>query len=274
MQPTEKRGVSTAMHYKTLRPDNFAPPLLHMEMGLVNQVWENFESWVDDHVEMIPIDEKAVRLAVVDAKVKVDRAADEKETAKRTIGVEIRQNKAEIIRLKCELQRTGITIDIRQEFNARTALLTAIVKEKQSIEKRIQETFKVAQETLKQSKKRLEELKTARGKPHSSIAANVKLTLAKFLISRTSYHGGDFNGVCCWRLVHSARDIIQEIKPVLVQKKEDSCEERSIDKKIETVENTLGLVEAAFSYLYLFYATEDEKKSPTSCKYSHALLEK
>jgi hypothetical protein len=42
-------------------------------------------------------------------KVKVDRAADEKETAKKTIGVEIRQSKEEIIRLKHELQRTGIT---------------------------------------------------------------------------------------------------------------------------------------------------------------------
>jgi len=129
MQPTEKRRVSTAMHYKTLGPDNFAPPLLHMEMGLINQVWEDFETWVDDHVKMIPIDEKAARLAVVDAKIKVDRAADEKETAKKTISVEIRQKEAEIIRLKRELQRTGIIIEIRQEFNARTALLTAIVKE-------------------------------------------------------------------------------------------------------------------------------------------------
>jgi hypothetical protein len=66
IQPTEKRGVSTAMHYKTFGPDNFAPPLLHMEMGLINQAWEDFDTWVDDHVEMIPIDEKAVRLAVVD----------------------------------------------------------------------------------------------------------------------------------------------------------------------------------------------------------------
>jgi len=51
MLPTQKKGVATAMHYKTLGPDHFVPPLLHMEMGLVNQVWDNFESWVDDVVE-------------------------------------------------------------------------------------------------------------------------------------------------------------------------------------------------------------------------------
>jgi hypothetical protein len=112
----------------------------------------------------------------------------------------------------------------------------------------------------------LAELKTTRGKPHSSIAANVELTLAKFLISCTSYHGDDFNGICCRRLVHSAKDIIQEIKTVLVQKKEDSCKERNIDEKMETVENTLGLIDAAFSYLNLLYPTEVEKKAQQDVK--------
>ena len=41
-------------------------------------------------------------------KVKVDRAADEKETAKKTIGVEIRQNKEEIIRLNASLMQFQI----------------------------------------------------------------------------------------------------------------------------------------------------------------------
>jgi hypothetical protein len=29
---------------QSLTPDNFAPPLLHMEMGLVIQVWEDFQT--------------------------------------------------------------------------------------------------------------------------------------------------------------------------------------------------------------------------------------
>jgi hypothetical protein len=47
------------MHYKTLDPEHFVPPLLPMEMGLVNQVWEDFESWVYADVENIPVDKKA-----------------------------------------------------------------------------------------------------------------------------------------------------------------------------------------------------------------------
>jgi hypothetical protein len=45
-----------------------------MEMGLVNQVWTDFETWVDDKVEMLPLDEKAAREAVLEAKEKLDEA--------------------------------------------------------------------------------------------------------------------------------------------------------------------------------------------------------
>lgn len=67
LQATEKKGVSSAMHYKSLAPSNFVPPLLHMEIGMVNQAWENFVNWVDDVVEKIPEDENIARTAVVDA---------------------------------------------------------------------------------------------------------------------------------------------------------------------------------------------------------------
>jgi hypothetical protein len=108
--------------------------------------------------------------------------------------------------------------------------------------------------------KKLEELKAARGKPESSIIANVELTLAKFLVSHAAYHGGDFNGVCCRRLVRNAKVITEEIKPILVSKKESCCEETEIDKKMDTVENTLGLLDAAFSYLNLLHPTDEEKQ--------------
>ena len=46
------------MHYKSLGPENFVPPLLHMEIGMVNQVWEDMEGWIDDEVEVVPEDER------------------------------------------------------------------------------------------------------------------------------------------------------------------------------------------------------------------------
>jgi hypothetical protein len=58
LQPIEKKGVSCAVHYRSLTPNNSVPPLLHMEIGMVNQAWEDLMTWIDDVVEKIPLDEK------------------------------------------------------------------------------------------------------------------------------------------------------------------------------------------------------------------------
>jgi len=60
--------------------------------------------------------------------------------------------------------------------------------------------------------------------------------------------------------VRNAKDIIEEIKPILVSKRESCYEETEIEGKINTVENALGLLDAAFSYLNLLHPTDDEKQ--------------
>jgi hypothetical protein len=135
MQPTERKGVTCNLHYKTLTPDNFVPPLLHMEMGLVNQDWDDVGTWIDDEVERIPIDEKTARKSVLDAKERLDTAFKEKEDAKKTICIEIKQKNAEVKLLKRELKKKGIADDKRQELHARLALLSAIIMEQQVTEK-------------------------------------------------------------------------------------------------------------------------------------------
>jgi hypothetical protein len=41
------------MYYKSIGPENFVPRLLHMEMGLVNQIWYVFEDWIDNFIEIL-----------------------------------------------------------------------------------------------------------------------------------------------------------------------------------------------------------------------------
>jgi hypothetical protein len=42
------------MHYKSLTPKNFVPPLLHLEIGMVSLVWDSFENWIDNIAKMVP----------------------------------------------------------------------------------------------------------------------------------------------------------------------------------------------------------------------------
>ena len=125
MQPNERKGVSCAMHYKSLTPDNFVPPLLHMEMGMVNQVWEDFENWIDDKVELIPIEEKLVRTTLDESRERLRIASSEKDDAKKNISIELKQTNAEIKALKRQVKIRGIAADAQQELQARVTLLTA-----------------------------------------------------------------------------------------------------------------------------------------------------
>jgi hypothetical protein len=75
-------------------------------------------------------------------------------------------------------------------------------------------------------------LKVARGKPETSGVVDLELTLVNYKVLCAAYHVGDFNGVHCQRIVQSAKPIGDEIRPILVSKRECSCVEINIDKKL------------------------------------------
>jgi hypothetical protein len=50
------------------------PPLLHMEIGMVNHAWDDFEQWIDDAVEMVPPHEQDARKLVVATKQNLEAA--------------------------------------------------------------------------------------------------------------------------------------------------------------------------------------------------------
>lgn len=117
LKPVDKKGVSTAMHYAGIGPEHFVPPLLHMEMGMVNQAWYQFEQWIDDEVELLPPHEKEARKFIAVAKDKLEEAAREKNEAEKTINIEIREKNGEIRLLKSELRRKTLENSRRQELN-------------------------------------------------------------------------------------------------------------------------------------------------------------
>jgi hypothetical protein len=61
LKPTNKKGVSTKMHYKGISPENFVLLLLHMEMGMGNQAWDQFEEWFNVVVEVVPCTKKRLK---------------------------------------------------------------------------------------------------------------------------------------------------------------------------------------------------------------------
>ena len=88
----------------------------------------------------------------------------------------------------------------------------------------------------------------------------IELILQKHNASRAAYHGGDFNGVSCRRIVGNSEDIVQEIKNILLMKKDARCADEMINEKMQQLELTLGLLDAAFYYLNIPHPTAEEKE--------------
>ncbi len=103
LKPTDRKGVTCERHYKCLGTQNFVPPLLHLEIGMVNQAWEDFEKWVDDVVEVVPPAEKDARKEVIDSRKNLAMAMDKKKETDVTINIEIREKSGEANVIKAEL---------------------------------------------------------------------------------------------------------------------------------------------------------------------------
>jgi hypothetical protein len=139
-------------------------------------------------------------------------------------------------------------------------LLEALLTELKNQYRTSKEKVKECQTAHSELKKKLSDLKAERGKPEASIVAEVELYLETLKITRASYHGGDYNGVCCRRLVGNSKIISDEVRKILITKKNELCEDTTIDKKMDEVEQLLGLLDAAFAYLNTFYPNDLEKQ--------------
>ena len=153
-----------------------------------------------------------------------------------------------------------LTIERRQELHSRLTLLDSFIEEQKLCLKSCKGKVKMAQAEHAKCKVNLETYRVQRGKPEASILTEVEQLLESFKISSAAYHGGEFNGVCCRRLVANAKVITDEVRGILFRKKDESCETDEIQSKIDALEALLGLIDAAFAYLNIDHPTEDEKK--------------
>jgi len=260
MKPMDRKGVVTNRHYSCLGPKHFVPPLLHLEIGMVNQCWESFEQWVDDIVEIVPPSEKEARKELTDAKNKLAQAADEQRHCEATINVELREKSGAAQLIKNQLRRKGLVDTHRNELNMQLTLLATSINNLKDQMKACKENVKKSQVNISALKKIVATCREERGKPEASISADIETVLEKYKVSRAAYHGGDYNGVSCRRIVGNSSDIMQDITSVLQAKKDNSCSADEINEKMQQLDLTLGLLDAAFYYLNIPHPNNEEKE--------------
>ena len=160
------------MHYTSLTPQDFVPPLLHMEIGMVNQVWDHLEQWIDNVVEMVPPHEQEARKKLKEVAEQLAIALSEREEKEKNNNIEKREKSAEVKLLKSELRKSKDDTE-RNELSTRIILLEALVTHLKNDYQISKEKVKEYQAELSLYKKKVVELKAERGKPEASIVAEI-----------------------------------------------------------------------------------------------------
>jgi hypothetical protein len=205
------------------------------------------------------LQEKDASKNLKDALKNFESAKAEKTESEKTTNIEIREKIAEVKTLKSALRRRGISNEEREEKNTRLTLFQTFINEQKEGLKSLKENFKKIPEKTIECRKALEMLQAERGKPESSLIADVELLLYRHHIEREAYHRGDFNGVCCRRVVGNAAVLVNEVRTIMKVKKDENCEDSTVDEKLDELEMTSGLLDAAFAHLNVSYPTDPEK---------------
>jgi flagellar biosynthesis chaperone FliJ len=194
LKPMDRKGVLTERHYNCLGPENFVPPLLHLEIGMVNQCRESFEEWVDEVTEIVQPIEKDARKQVEAAKNLLAEAADDKKRCEATINVELREKSGAATLIRSQLWRKNMDAAHREELTMQLTLLDTAITELKNQVKAKKENVKKCQENFSVCKKKVATCREERGKPEASISADIEMVLEKYKASCAANHGGDYNG--------------------------------------------------------------------------------
>ena len=63
------KEVKMTMHYRVILPSLYVIPLLHVEIGLVNKLWDKFIEWNKNNVENVESDKIQVKIFGAHSKV-------------------------------------------------------------------------------------------------------------------------------------------------------------------------------------------------------------
>jgi chromosome segregation ATPase len=96
----------------------------------------------------------------------------------------------------------------------------------------------------------LSKLKNRNNQPHS-FKQRMEQVHRKLKILCENYHGGKFNAVMCQKIMEEAKALIEDLKSLLLDLREQGGEftvsAESVETKCDTFENLLGQLDAVFS---------------------------
>jgi hypothetical protein len=225
----EKKGIVYAPIWDFIEPEYFMFPQLHVEIGLVNKVVENFYDFIEAQVEAATPEQKVARNNVIIAtrslELEKERLAAWRQNGPRSLMA----LRAERQQVNAQLHR-GENIDLLILKNNLETQIDQLMDEKKLREK----TVSTCKKELSGKLATLKAITEKKSKIEKPIHAELELLLSEYNISAAAYHGGKLNGVDCRRFMHHASSIFSDVLTLLLQSENpDRCTDEAIKYETE-----------------------------------------
>ena len=247
------------MHYKDISPQLFVCPPLHMEIGLVNKVWDELCLWVDQECELLSDEEIEARQMAALANQMYEASMREQERLKGGIAIELKADKVSLKQLQQQLKRAQDETD-KADLLHQLNLIKNIVTAKQKQLDDAKGNSKTLREYKSARNKIMKALRKERGKPELSLIQTMDDTLERYGVARSSYHVGDFNGVCARLLLSDCGPIMTDILVEILSGRKDtqSLTDEMVRVKIQQYTRLLGCLDATVAGICLIDPTQTE----------------
>jgi hypothetical protein len=150
-----KKGIVNNPLIPFIEPKNYIFPLLHFEIGMINNVLDSLRSFVQQQIEVISGKKKCARKNVIIANVSLTRLKERTDCFNESGGaIELRSLKVEIVHLNQALREAGNTAD-------RTASLLAERQQKMERVNYYTNEQKLLKEDMDRKRKALSTAKAA-----------------------------------------------------------------------------------------------------------------
>ena len=241
-------GVKQRPWWDFIPVDHFIVPLLHMEIGIGNQLLDRLRYMINEHIEYMAAGEEEIRLEIpkltkriADTRKKRNAWDESNEggkaiaSLKRTINSN--RNSAQIALDKQELQRL-------QQF--RRTKFADVLTEDLAI--------------LRKNRKTLRDMRKEKVKRSDSIEAKMFRVLKDIGVELCAYHGGSLNGKDIIKVMNNAEHVFSELLLIFKEGKRPDCilSDEDIELLCNHFQDVFVLWDGAFSTARIVDPSDDD----------------
>ena len=235
----------------------YLPPLLHILLGLGNDIYSKFKEWIDERIEKLSPEELEARNMTLLAEIKLDDILIKFDDLKKQV-----QNLTTArIELNAVLKNKNLSQERKQELlELKNSLLSQLDKAR-SDRNKAEEEKKEYNSMVTQCKQAEAEHKKNSGITRKAVMHEMESTILKsHKISRSCYNGGDLEGNDVRRLMAKGTEVFGEIASFLKTVKPECISDDEIVNVCVSYGRLSSIMDGIFSILHSKRGTVTNEK--------------